>query len=99
MTKTRWFGKILDDLEDKAHKKSNRTLWQDRKTWKLRIQVLSDLILSYYIPVVRNFKGTTKHQETLIQQHSVTSQTAWLFISSTVETSSHKPGLSSHQLK
>lgn len=25
MTKTRWFGKILDDLEDKAHKKSNRT--------------------------------------------------------------------------
>jgi len=25
MTKTRRFGKILDDLEDKAHKKSNRT--------------------------------------------------------------------------
>jgi hypothetical protein len=25
MTKIRWFGKILDDLEDKAQKKSNRT--------------------------------------------------------------------------
>jgi hypothetical protein len=25
MTKTRWFGKILNDLEDKAHKKSNKT--------------------------------------------------------------------------
>jgi hypothetical protein len=33
MTKTRWFGKILDYLEDKAHKKSNRT--DSSKTEKL----------------------------------------------------------------
>jgi len=42
----------------------------------------------------------TKQQETLIQQHSVTSQTAWLFISSTVETSNLiNLELFSHQLK
>jgi hypothetical protein len=31
MTKTRWFGKILDDLEDKAHMKSNKTDCKKKK--------------------------------------------------------------------